>query len=59
MAWEEIFANSVTKKGLISKISKQLSVQQKKQTTQLQNGKEETSLVAQLQAVLPMQGLWA
>ena len=28
------------------------------QTAQLKHGKEETSLVAQLQAVLPMQGPW-
>ena len=42
MEWEEIFANNVTDKGLISKIYKQhiqLSIQ-KKQTTQSKNGQK-------------------
>ena len=38
MEWEKIFANNVTKKGLISKIYQQLiQLYNKKQTAQLKN----------------------
>ena len=38
--WEKIIANYATNKGLISKIYKQLTQQQKKPTTQLKNGQK-------------------